>query len=291
MVKIATSVLAAALFACPVLAISEQYERSLTETDLYDRDFTVEDIVVTREDLDTFFGREFVSDIEERSPFGLGLLFKGIKAAVKIGKGAHKAHHVVGNNNNNNNNHRREFDGGEFDLREFEDDLEAREPFGFGTAVKGFRTASRLGRKAHHLQGYIPQTNQNDQQSREFDDDLEAREPFGFGTAIKGFRTVAKLGHKAHDVQGYIPQNNQNDEQSREFEDDLEAREPFGFGAAVKGIRGAARLGHKVHHHVQGYMPQSNQDEQRREIDVPVEVFEREFDYEDLLERDFDELD
>jgi hypothetical protein len=129
--KFATSILAIALLAIPALAASseyEQYERSLSDidSDVYERGFdAVDDIIVTREDLDELFGREFVNDIEERSPFGLGLLFKGIKAAVKVGKAAHHAHSA----NQNHNNHKREFEDDELELREEFEDVYEREDF------------------------------------------------------------------------------------------------------------------------------------------------------------------
>ncbi|KAF9553562.1 hypothetical protein CPC08DRAFT_754160 [Agrocybe pediades] len=131
--KFTTSILAIAFIAVPALAASyddyEQYERSLSDVDVdvYERAFdATDDVVVTREDLDELFGREFVADIEERSPFGLGLLFKGIKAAVKIGKAAHHAHEAKKNHHN-----RREFiEDEDLELREFEeDDLLERENF------------------------------------------------------------------------------------------------------------------------------------------------------------------
>jgi len=43
----------------------------------------IDDVVVTREDLNEIFGRELVDRLEERDPFGLGLLFKGAKLAFK----------------------------------------------------------------------------------------------------------------------------------------------------------------------------------------------------------------
>jgi len=339
MVRLATSVLVASLLAIPALAaFSEQFERSVTESDLYGRDFVdIEDNLVTRELLDELFGREFTDDIEERSPFGLGLLFKGIKTAVKIGEKAHSAHshasHLQNNNNNNNNNrhHRREFDDEEFDLREFDEDLEAREPSKLSAAFKVAKTLARKGKKVHHKVGgfsqFIPQNNNDDQNQRrqfdeefdlrEFDEDMEAREP-GFGSL---FKIAGKLGgklahkggkhhhhhhHKSQALAESMPQQNSDPSQQpqrREFDEDMEAREP-GFGSLFKiaGKLGGklAHKGGKHHHHhhksqaLAESMPQQNNDPsqqpQRREFDE--EVFERDFDLEDILEREyFDELD
>jgi len=346
MVRIATSVLAASLLAIPALAaFSEQYERSVAESDLYGRDFIdVEDTVIAREQLDEIFGREFVNDIEERSPFGLGFLVKGIKAAVKIGKKAHSAHsHVSGNNNQNN--HRREFDDEEFDLREFDEDLEAREPGKFGTALRVGKSLARKGAKFHNRVGgfsqFIPQNNDQYRRElddefdlREFDEDMEAREP-GFGGLFKIGKTLAskgaKLAHKggkhhphghglqrAKSLSEYVPQQNSDPSQNqrrefdeefdlREFDEDMEAREP-GFGGlfkigktlASKGAKLARKGGkhHKHHHHHKSQalsesMPQQNNDpSQNQQRDFDEEMYERDFDLEDILERDyFDELD
>ncbi|PPQ86675.1 hypothetical protein CVT25_006750 [Psilocybe cyanescens] len=137
MVRLATSIVAATLLVVPALAATQQFERDVSESDLYTRSIVDDDIVVTREDLIDVFGRDVVVDLEEREPFGLGLLFKAVKTGVKLGKKAHEAHHHVqhisGNNNNNNNHrHRRAFDEEELSAREFVEDLEEREPFGLG---------------------------------------------------------------------------------------------------------------------------------------------------------------
>jgi hypothetical protein len=176
MVKLATSVLAVSLLALPALAApAERYERSVAESDLYDRDLAnVGNIIVTREDLYEIFGREFVDDIEERSPFGLGAIFHVAKAIA--GKVGHHSHHHIpsvdlNSNNNNNNNNRREFDEEEFDLRDFDEDLEAREPI---DVEKVLHRAHRVYRAAQ----YIPTGNYNDRRDlveevfeREFDDE------------------------------------------------------------------------------------------------------------------------
>jgi len=250
MVRLATSVFAVALLAVPALASSEQFERSVAESDVYGRDFAdVDDVLVTREDLEELFGRELINDIEERDPFGIFSIFKGIKAAVKIGKDVHKAHEAKEHlQNNNNHHHRREFDDAEFDLREFDEDLEVREPINFGAALKGLRAAAKFGKKhhvAHHVVNHVGNNlnqQQNDQQYqrefedeefdlREFDEDLEAREPVNFGAALKGLRAAAKFGkkhHVAHHVVNHIGNNlnQQNDQQyQREFEDEMAERD------------------------------------------------------------------
>jgi len=246
MVRLATSVFAAALLAVPALAASsEQFERSVAESDLYGRDFAdVDDVLVTREDLEELFGRELINDIEERDPFGIFSIFKGIKAAVKVGKGIHKAHEAKEHVQNHRN--RREFDDEEFDLREFDEDLEAREPLKFGAALKGLRAAVKFGKKHHTAKhaGHIGNNfiqQQNDQQyqrefedemvERDFDEDLEAREPLKFGAALKGLRAAVKFGKKHHAAKhaGHIGNNfiqQQNDQQyQREFEDEMAERD------------------------------------------------------------------
>jgi hypothetical protein len=243
MVRLATSVLAASLLAIPALAASsEQYERSVAESDLYGRDFLdIEDALAAREQLEEFFGRELVNDMEERSPFGLGFLFKGIKAITKIGHKAHEAHEHAENFKNNRHQHRREFDDEEFDLRDFDEDLEAREPGKFGAI---FRVAKGLARKhghhAHNLEQFVPQNNDQNQRrefdeefdARDFDEDLEAREPGKFGAVFRVAKgLVRKHGHHAQDVAQFIPQNNnqQQQNQRREFDEleDLLEREFF----------------------------------------------------------------
>jgi len=228
MVKLATSVLAVSLLALPALAApAERYERSVAESDLYDRDIAnVGNIIVTREDLYEIFGREFVDDIEERSPFGLGAIFHVAKAIA--GKVGHHSHHIpsMGSNSNNNNN-RREFD---------EEELEAREPFGFGSV---FHIAKGIaGKVGHHSHHHIPSVDLNSNNNnnnnnnnrrefdeeefdlRDFDEDLEAREPID----------VEKVLHHAHRVYRaaqYIPTGNYNDRRDlveevfeREFDDE-----------------------------------------------------------------------
>jgi len=98
---------------------------------------------------------------------------KGIAGKV----GHHSHHHIPSvdlnsnNNNNNNNNNRREFDEEEFDLRDFDEDLEAREPI---DVEKVLHRAHRVYRAAQ----YIPTGNYNDRRDlveevfeREFDDE------------------------------------------------------------------------------------------------------------------------
>jgi hypothetical protein len=206
MVRHATSVLAISLLTLPVLVVSsEQYERRVAESDLYGRDLAdLEDIILTREDLDEIFGREFVTDIDERSP-GFGTLFRGgAKVLGKLGrKGAqhmhsaqhshsgHRAHSVIKGMNNindaygqasqfnggSNNNNRREFDEEEFDLRDFDEDLDTREPINIGMLRKIFHHAH----KAEVAAEYIPQPNNNNNNNnnnnrRDTDEDLFGRE-------------------------------------------------------------------------------------------------------------------
>jgi len=301
MVRLATSVLAASLLAIPALAASsEQYERSVAESDLYGRDFLdVEDAMVAREQLEELFGRELVNDMEERSPFGLGLLFKGIKAVAKIGHKAHSAHDHA-QNFQNNRQHRREFDDEEFDLRDFDEDLEVREPGKFGAAFRVAKTlVHKHGHHAQNLAQFIPQNNDQNQRrefdeeldARDFDDDLEAREPGRFGAvfrAAKGF--MHKHGHHAQNMGQSMQQGNDQSQRrefdeeldARDFDEDLEAREPGRFGAVFRAAKGFM---HKHGHHAQNMgqsMQQSNDQNQRREFD----------ELEDLLEREYyDELD
>ncbi|KAF8961757.1 hypothetical protein BDZ97DRAFT_1827856, partial [Flammula alnicola] len=120
------------------------------------------------------FGREFVNDIENAAPSDLdSSCHKGIKAAVKLGKGAHKAHEATQNNNNNNNHHhRREFEEEDFDLRELGEDIEEREPFGLGLLLS-------LGKGAHkaHEATNNNNNNNNHHHRREFDDEeIDLRE-------------------------------------------------------------------------------------------------------------------
>jgi len=132
------------------------------------------------EDLEEFFARELSDiDLEERDPFGLGLLFKaatkGVKALTKIGK-----HHHHASGGNNNNNHKRELeDLEEFFARELSeiDDLEERDPFGLGllfkAATKGVKALTKIGKHHHHASG----GNNNNNHKRELDmDDLLERE-------------------------------------------------------------------------------------------------------------------
>ncbi|KAF8907873.1 hypothetical protein CPB84DRAFT_1843724 [Gymnopilus junonius] len=70
MVKFTTSIVAATLLSVPVLAAaSQEYEREVAESDLYGRDFPEDDVeLLTREDLEDIFGRDFVEELEEREP-------------------------------------------------------------------------------------------------------------------------------------------------------------------------------------------------------------------------------
>jgi len=292
MVKLATSVLAVSLLALPALAApAERYERSVAESDLYDRDLAnVGNIIVTREDLYEIFGREFVDDIEERSPFGLGAIFHVAKAIA--GKVGHHSHHIpsMGSNNNNNNNNRREFD---------EEELEAREPFGFGAIfhiAKGI--AGKVGHHSHHIPSMGSNNNNNNNNRREFDEEeLEAREPFGFGSVFHIAKGIAgKVGHHSHhhipsvDLNSNNNNNNNNnnrrefDEEEfdlRDFDEDLEAREPI-------DVEKVLHRAHRVYRAAQ-YIPTGNYNDRR---DLVEEVFEREFDDEELLEREYyDDLD
>jgi len=96
--KFATSILAIALLAGPALTASSEYKqyewvpaylvtyrmsfrlyarRSLSDidSDFYERGFDdIDDVIVMKEDLDELFSREFVNNIEERSPNFVGIL-------------------------------------------------------------------------------------------------------------------------------------------------------------------------------------------------------------------------
>ncbi|KAF8155485.1 hypothetical protein B0H34DRAFT_798666 [Crassisporium funariophilum] len=234
MVKLATSVLALALVATPALAVSsgKYYERN------------TEDILITRNDLEELFGREFVNDIEEREPFGLGFLIKGIRGAVKLGQKAHKAHEHVGHaQNNNQNQHKRALE--ELFGREFVADLEEREPFGLGFLIKGIRGAVKIGEKAHkghkHLE-HGQDNNQNGQKRRELEE-LYVREPVHLGHALK---TAEHVVHHANNA--YNSVNGR-----RSLEEEVYAREPIiRFGHAVQGEVHLAHHGTNEYHNNEG---------------------------------------
>ncbi|CAA7268265.1 unnamed protein product [Cyclocybe aegerita] len=165
MVRIALPTLAVTLLVIPALAqLSDVSERDVLENDLYSRIFDDgDDIVVTREDLDALFGREFVDDMEARDPF-LGLLFKGIKAAVKIGKGIHKAHSAK---EHHKNHRKRELEIDDVSTRELVgDDLEEREPF-LGLLFKGIKAAVKIGKGAH--KAHQAKENHKNRHKRELD--------------------------------------------------------------------------------------------------------------------------
>jgi hypothetical protein len=259
MVKIAATFFFAALVAIPAFANSAQQ---------YQREFDLDNIVVTREDLNTIFGREFVNDVEARSPFGLGLLFKGVKALTHLG------HH------HHNNNQRRDLiDEEDFYARDLSTDIEEREPFGLGLLFKGVKALTHLGHHHHNNNQRRDLTEEEEFYARGLsgDLDLEEREPFGLGLLFKGVKALTHLGHHHHN-------NNQRRDLAEEEEFDardlsgdldLEEREPFGLGLLFKGVKALTHLGH--HHH---------NNNQRRELDSEDDLFEREF-TEELL----DELD
>ncbi|KAH9478798.1 hypothetical protein JR316_0009259 [Psilocybe cubensis] len=182
MVRLATTVVAATLLVVPALAATQQFERDVSD-----------DVIVTREDLIDILGRDVVTDLEERDPFGFGAIFKLVKTGVKLGKEAHKAHNHVQNaqnnrnNNRNNRHHRRALDEElsarqfeeEFDLasRELLDDLEERAPFGLGFAAKLVKNGIRAGKAAHrgyeHYQQYRREFDEANLLEREYYDDLD----------------------------------------------------------------------------------------------------------------------
>jgi len=199
MVKLVSSVVAVSLLALPALAVSsQQYERTVAEGDLYGRDLAdLDNIILTREDLDEIFGREFVTDIDERSP-GFGGLLRGAKVLAKLGrkgaehaktaqhsKSAHRAYKVMEGVNNANDaynqvsgNSRREFDIEEFALRAFDEDLEIREPLNLGFLAKGLGKAFHHADKVQEAAQFIPQPNQNQNQNnnpRDIDEELFER--------------------------------------------------------------------------------------------------------------------
>jgi len=253
MVKLATSILAIALVAAPTLAVSSEryYERN------------TDDVLITRQDLENLFGREFVNEIEEREPFGLGFLVKGIRGAVKLGEKAHKAHehaheaHEHLQNQNNNNHHK----------REFVEDLEEREPFGLGFLVKGIRGAVKLGEKAHkahehaheaheHLQN---NQNQNNHHKRELEE-FYPREPLHYGHVFKAAEHLAS--HAAGEYFG------------RRALEEIDAREPIiRFGHAVHGPVHLAS-------HTNNAASEDNNNE-GRELGIDEELLARYF-YDDL---------
>jgi len=177
MVKLSTSVITGSLLVVPALALSStHYERNVAESDLYGRDFAdLDDIILTREDLNDIFGREFVSELEERSPIRIGGLVRGAKSLLKFGKSkhAHSAEHehehghsgghfrhaqtAVDNFQSNTqqqpadpSQQRREFDEDDIFERDFVYDIEERSPIRLGGIVHGAKSLLRFGKSAKH---------------------------------------------------------------------------------------------------------------------------------------------
>jgi len=224
MVRLATSVLAASLLVLPALAApSQQYERSVAESDLYGRDLS--ETIVTREDLEEMYGREYMDDLEERSPLGIGLIFKGIKALTHLG------HHAP-SLGSNNNNHRREFDEEELNLRDLDDmmvtredldELYGRSPLGIGLIFKGIKALTHLGHHAPSLgsnnNNHRREFDEEELDLRDFDEDLEAREPVNI-------ERILHHAHQAYAASQYIPQsNNRRDFEEDRFERDFDDEE------------------------------------------------------------------
>ncbi|PPR01902.1 hypothetical protein CVT26_011837 [Gymnopilus dilepis] len=333
MVKLATSVVAATLLSVPVLAVASE-KRSVAESDLYGRDFAEEENdLLTREDLEDLFGRDFVEELEAREPFGLGFVSKGlglirhgISHVRHGGSGGHHHHHFGGVGGGDNSQQQQQ------SRREFIDDLEEREPLGFGMfssvnhgihALKhGFSHLRHGGgHHFHHMSSMgggssggdpsqqQPQrrelTDEDDLFTREFVDDLEEREPLGFGMFSHGLHALKHGfshlrhggGHHFHhmssmgggssggDPSQQQPQRreltDEDDLFTREFVDDLEEREPLGFGMFSHGLHalkhGFSHLrhggGHHFHHHMSsmgggssGGDPSQQQQQSRRDL-------------------------
>jgi len=295
MVKLATSVLAATLLSVPVLAVaSEEYERSLAESDLYGRDFNPEDdaVLLTREDLEDIFGREFVEELEEREPIGFGMISKGFQVLRHGvghfrhgGSGGHHFRHMGGfsgggssggDNSQQQQQSRRdlgeEFEPEELLSREFVDDLEERGPIGFGMISKGinvfrhgvshFHHGGSGGHHFRHMGGFSgggssggDNSQQQQQQSRrdlaeefepeellsrEFVDDLEEREPIGFGMISKGFHVLrhgvshfrhgGSGGHHFHHMGGFSGGGSSGGDNSQQQQQQQSRRDLEGYG-------------------------------------------------------------
>jgi len=179
---------------------SEQYERSVAESDLYGRDLDLEETIATRDALYEIFGREFLDELEVRDPslFGMAAKF-AVKGAAKagkshmgrgktrtikrIGKAAHRGERLSEsfnnfNGQNNDNNYGRDFDDTDFDLRDFEEDLETREPINFGALMKIGKHVAHHADHAENIAQYIPQGNNNNNNNygRDFDEEVFERE-------------------------------------------------------------------------------------------------------------------
>lgn len=130
MVKISAALFIAVAISAPALAIPTEKEhvaRELAEN-VYERGLDAEDLSLSVRDFyESDLSEREVNDLVERDPF-FGAIFKVVKAAVKIGKGAKKVHDAK-------NRHRRDLEDevyqrsldGEVMERDFEEELQARE--------------------------------------------------------------------------------------------------------------------------------------------------------------------
>jgi len=288
MVRLATSLLAVSFVVLPALAApTEQYERSVAESDLYGRDpANLEDIIVTREDLEEIFGREFVNDIDERGFGGAFRFAKGL--AGKFGH--HHSHSLPSmgsndNSNGNNNNYG----------RELVNDIDER---GFGGA---FRFAKGLaGKFGHHHSHSLPSmgsndnSNSNNNYGRDLVNDIDER---GFGGAFRLAKGLAgKFGHHhSHSLpsMGSNDNSNSNNNYGRELVNDIDER---GFGGAFRLAKGlAGKFGHHHSHNLpsMGSNDNSNSNNNNYGREFDEEEFDlREFDDDEFLAREYyDDLD
>jgi len=253
MVKFTTSVVVVALLSVPAIATSyEQYDRrNVAESDLYGRDFiSNDDILAVREDLDEFFGRELVDDLEERGG-GVGVLLrlaKGLRRAKSVtgdsgGSNNDNSNSNLNNNNNGNNGgHRRHrwFRRGldaELDLRDFDEDLEVREPVDLEALEKGIHALHKAHKAANTASQFIPQggNDNNGNQRRGWDDeemferefDLEVREPVDLEAIEKGIHALHKAHRAAQTASQFIPQggNNGNNQRRDLYDEEMFERD------------------------------------------------------------------
>jgi hypothetical protein len=178
--------------------------------------------------------------------------------------------------------------------REFVEDMEVRDPFGIGLAFKGLKF---LGKTiAHSIHNHHHNNRElefeDDVFERDVSDDLAEREPFGIGLAFKGLKFLGKtIAHSIHNHHHKRELEFEDDIYERDLSDDLEEREPFGIGLAFKGLKFLGKtVAHAIHNRQHKRDLDSEEDVFEREYED--DIFERDFDMEDLLERDiYDDLD
>lgn len=299
-----TSVVIAALLSVPAIATSyEQYDRrNVAESDLYGRDFfSNDDILAVREDLEEFFGRELVDDLEERGG-GIGALLsiaKGLRRAKSVTGGSGGSNNDNNNSNNNNNNggHRRHhwFGRGldaELDLRDFDEDLEVREPADLEALAKGIHALHKAHKAARTASQFIPQGGNGDNQRRDLDDEeVFVREPVDLEAVAKGIHALHKAHKAVSTASQFVPQGGNGDNQRRGWDDEeMFEREPVDLEAVAKGIH-ALHKAHRAAQTASQFVPQGgdNGNNQRRDL-YDEEMFERDFD-EFLTREYYDDLD